>query len=418
MIKKLFPIVMMALLIGCGDDEVAEFTSERMNITDREVVLGADVTSAFVSVDANCQWTAQLKDGWERLTINPTQGGINIVSPENTQPVHRSATLTVTSQSGKLIKTLTVSQNAAGVSIDVSVDALDFIGEADETTVLVVSNADWQLSGDNEWCHVSPTSGAAGSTEVTVRVDANPNESTRRNPLVFNAASGEARQTLQVTQAPPSVLRFATTESVVRTTAMEGTYQINVAGTAEWVPMISYEASENASQGWLHIVSPQSSVKGEGTIVIKCDDNATKKSQRATITLVWSRMTSIPVQITVEQAAAKAPVVAPVSVSSVDRHIATITSGFSSEFPVKRFGIYYTTDRTHEPGPGDEVIEYSGSQLSGEIRILLENLVSGRRYYVRAFAESDVDITYSEVTYFTTTGDAPSEDDNKPMQDV
>jgi len=407
MMKKILTIVSVVLLLSCGDDEVVQFSNERMYVIDREVVLDAEVTGAFVGVDANCQWTAKLTDAWEHLTVNPIQGGVNIVSPVNTMPQHRSATLTITSQSGKLVQTVIVSQNAGDVSIEVTPDDdLQFIGEEDVAVIRVVSNADWTLSGDGEWCHVSPTSGQAGETVVSIQVDANPNETTRRKPLVFSAGGGEARQTLTAIQAPPSTLRFATTESVIRATATAASYQIGVAGTAEWTPM--------SDQSWAHIVSPLTSVTGEGVITVSCDNNLTLEPKRATVTLVWSRMVSIPVQITIEQAAAKLPNVGAVTVSGIDRRMATVHASYSSEFPVTQFGIYYTTDRNRQPNldDTDNVVSYEGSQLSGEFSVNLTNLASGRRYYVYTFAKSAVGITYSAEPYsFVTTGDTPDEDD-------
>ncbi len=400
--------MLVTCLASCGDDDDTQFSKERMSVTDREVVLGATQTSAFVSVDANCQWTAQLTGAWEHLTINPTQGGVNIVSPENTMPQHRSATLIIVSQSGKVTYSLVISQNAAGVSIEITPNELTLIGEEDIATVRVVSNSDWQVSGANEWCHVTPTSGTAGETEVVINVDANPNETSRPAYLVFSAGGGEARQTVNVTQAPPSTLRFATTESAIRATATAGTYEINVAGTATWAPMI-----DNSSTDWAHIISPQATVTGNGTIVINCDDNTTMEERSTVITLVWSRMITMPLQMTLTQAAATPPQVLAVVASDVERKTATVRSSYTSMFPVKRYGICYTTDRTHEPEVGiDATVSFEGSQRSGDISVSLTNLASGRRYYVRAFAESDVAITYSDVANFTTEGGTPSSGDN------
>lgn len=410
----------LAAVWSCGDDEVVEFTKERLTVKTNSIVFKAtDSGSKQIPVEANCQWRAAFTSGqWDGLSLTMpasfSDGSIEVTTGENTRMTARTATMTITSQSGKLVRTITITQEASEASITVTPEKLEpFIGEADSRTLIVTSNSSWEVSGMTDWCHVSPASGNAGETEVTISVDANPNESSRPATLVFRTGSG-INHPVAITQNAPSYLRIVSTSNTLYATAAAGTYQIPIESNTSWVPKISEDS--HPEQRWI-AVEPSKGMEN-GTISVRCVDNTSTEKRKAVIKLEWSRENVDPREISIVQDAATLPVIANVTVSDINRTAATIHFSFASEFPVTRYGVCYTTDRSQEPTLDDSKVELSGSQLSGDIIASLSDLVSGRRYYVRAFAVSAVGTAYSETANFTTAGEAPAEGDNKPDVEV
>lgn len=89
-------------------------------------------------------------------------------------------------------------EDAQQVSVDVtSIPAT----EAQMTKQITVSsNTAWTVNGQTDWCKVSPASGQAGDTQVTVTVDATDEYDTRTTTLTF-AGSEAQSEGVVVTQA-------------------------------------------------------------------------------------------------------------------------------------------------------------------------------------------------------------------------
>ena len=82
--------------------------------------------------------------------------------------------------------------------IKLDTDILTFISDGGEQTIAVSSNGEWSVSGETDWCSVSPKTGS-GNLTVTVTITENklPNEQTAL--LTFTCGSSIAK--VGVTQA-------------------------------------------------------------------------------------------------------------------------------------------------------------------------------------------------------------------------
>ena len=71
--------------------------------------------------------------------------------------------------------------------------------QGEETVFYIKSNLDWTITGETDWCTVSPTSGSGGTTtKVNLTVAANQTGVDRTNVFAINV--GAHSETLTVSQ--------------------------------------------------------------------------------------------------------------------------------------------------------------------------------------------------------------------------
>ena len=399
-------------MCACGGDDSGDidFTTEWLDVKDREVVMGANERTKTIAVEANCSWTAQLSGAWEGLTVNPSTGLVTLNTPVNTAPTRRSATLTIRSQSGKVTRSVTIHQDAAEVTLEVS-SLTTFSGDGGTQQFTIQTNSTWKVEGFTSWCQAEGATSGSGNGTVTVRVEANPNETGRSVNLIVTAG-GTKTAPVGVTQSAATTLR-ASGDVVKNVDAQSGSAEFNVVGTAQWTASIT-----QMTGNWARITQPAGEVTGNGMVSVAYEANTTQQQREVVITINWARSSVAPIQFQLTQEAATLPVPSVPVASAIDRTSATLTASYSSDFPVTRYGFCYTTLRDKAPDLTDTVVSFTGNSSTGNMTATLSGLASGRRYYVRAFAESSVGIAYSDIMNFTTIGDTPNEGDNVPPTNI
>lgn len=286
-----------------------------------------------------------------------------------------------------------------------------FSGDGGSQQFTIQTNSSWKVEGFNDWCRADgPTSGN-GNGAVTVRVDANPNETGRSVNLTVTAGNTKTAP-VSVTQSAATTLR-ASGDVIKNVGAQAGTADFYVVGTAQWTASIT-----QITGNWARITQPAGEANGNGAVTVAYDANTTQQQREVFITINWARSSAAPIQFQLTQEAATLPVPSVPVASAIDRTSATLTASYSSDFPVTRYGFCYTTARDKVPDLADTVASFTGNSSTGNMTTTLSELASGRRYYVRAFAESSVGIAYSDIMNFTTIGDTPSEGDNVPPTDI
>lgn len=421
--KKTITFLLSTLLLiacGGGDDGGGGGGSEYLNVNNNNSILniGSDKTSETMVVKASpgCEWeiTWDKSQTWiQSITPVKSRGDKDVtitVSP-NTTLKENSTVLTISSTNSNIpARTVTLRQLAGSASLSLGSQLTTFSGDGGTQQFAVKSNTTWQVSGFNDWCHADGATTGDGDGTVTVRVDANSTEAERHINLVVNA-TGIAPIQVEVHQEAPTTLGNSG-DAMKNVAATAGTCEFNVVGTARWTASVS-----QITGSWARIMEPTNEVQGNGTIRIAFDDNTTRQEREVEITCNWSRSTTSPVTVRMVQAAGTPPTVTTPVVSDVDRTVATLTASYESMFPVRRYGFCYsTTSQTPDLSDSNTIVSFNGNVLSGAITTKLNNLEAGLRYYVRAFAQSDVDITYSDVHSFNTSGEEPADEDNPKPQ--
>ncbi|MDR3236333.1 MAG: BACON domain-containing protein [Prevotellaceae bacterium] len=179
-----------------------------LEISTSGIAAVADGSTYTVAITSSGAWTAVSSAGW--CTVNPASGvgnaTLSIAVAASTDALERTANVTVAANGAKA-KTVTVTQAAkdsipASDSVPVlEVNTSSFaVAEGGGTyTVVITSNCQWTVSGNDMWYFVSPASGF-GNAILSITVAANGAESVRTSTFTV-AANGAEAKTVTVTQA-------------------------------------------------------------------------------------------------------------------------------------------------------------------------------------------------------------------------
>ena len=158
-------------------------------------------------------------------------------------------------------------------------------------TVSLTATAQWTATvedaGTDHWLSVSPASGRAGETTVTLTIAANESPDARSASVVF--VCGDDEETLTVTQQQGDVL--AVSQEVYELPATASTMEVNVQANIPYTTEISVD--------WINAVTTRSLT--EETLTFQVAANEDTESREGTITFT-SKDGSLVCTVTVKQA--------------------------------------------------------------------------------------------------------------------
>lgn len=233
--------------------------------------------SAIITVNSNRDWTAESNADW--LTVDPSSGEagqtqVTMTALENTTDQPRSAAITFKAED--LVKTYTLTQEAQpSASIELSSGTQLFAAQGGEYTMIVNSNRPWTSSNDFQWVSVSPSSGDAGSTMITVKALSNEEYENRNATIEFTA--GDAKATLVITQLaaqkdPDAYVRISTEELTFPSDG--GSFSVIVSSNQAWV--------STPDNNWVS-VNPREGIAGISEVVITVAANTAESDRLAAI---------------------------------------------------------------------------------------------------------------------------------------
>jgi len=398
------------LLIGAcssgGDDEDDPVVNtDYINIESGNLTIGGNELTGSIVVKANCHWTLQKQQGADGdwLTVRPTEGTgnatitveANSINPSSTDS--RKMTLVIKSDGG-ISRSITVTQTVASEFLSVTPTTLAFDAASGMQEFNISSNAGWTITGKQDWFTLSTAAGS-GTQTIQVTVQENTSETEARIPatLTITTNSGEHRVYVGISQEA-KITTLDVTPATIDATALAGSYTVQITGTATW--------TANSNQSWAKI--DKSNSKGDATLTVTCEDNASLTERVAIINVVYARKTF---SVIVTQAAGTVPALTTVEAIDPTKEGVTLKSSYTSEFPVTEYGFCYGT--TVDPTVNGTKASFNGNEAtSGDINASLSNLTAATTYYVRAYAISKVGIAYSSNVSFTTIGKLPTYDDN------
>lgn len=387
-----------------GDDPVV--SSDILNVDPGALTLNGNSGSGNLNIQANCHWKIEkrLNGGEDWLSVEPEDGTNNqivtvkAISDNPSATSTRQMTLTIKSDGG-ISRNIIVTQNPSQEILTVSPLTLSFDYSGGTKEFTISTNASWTISGANyNWFTLSRKEGQGAQT-IQVNVYENTSETeTRTATLTILTNSGKTAN-LTIVQEYNSSITLDVTPLSVTASAPKASYEVQITGNAAW--------TATSNQSWANI--DKSSGSGAATLNIHCDDNTTLTERTAIVTVRYFRS---DFNIVVTQAAGSLPVVSAVEVSDASKESVTLSSSFTSVFPVTEYGICYGT--TANPTINDtKESAHDAGKTQGEFTYQLKNLNATDIYYARAYAISVVGVAYSDNTVFTTTGRLPDIDDNE-----
>lgn len=169
--KILISFFLLAGLAACGKEEAS------LSLSKRDLSFAAAGQKQTVSISVGGDWSAQADCDW--LVCSPASGSGSAemsVTAKRNDGIPRSAKITVSGKGGPSV--INVTQE--GVDFYMSTYVVTFDQKGTAQNVTVSSSYDWEIDAASipSWCKVQPSSGKAGTAEVTL----SPEPFTDRTP--------------------------------------------------------------------------------------------------------------------------------------------------------------------------------------------------------------------------------------------
>ena len=210
---KTFLMTFISILImgtyscGGGDDipepePTPKPDQDKVTISPTNITAETEGGTLSLSMTANKAWTAASNQTWCTLSKTTGQAGsetITINVAANPNETERTATITVKAGTASATATVKQAKKEVEETDKVELDKTSFEVGADNgsVTLKITANKDWTAESSASWCKVSATSGKAGTTELTVTYEANPNESERTATITVKAGTASATATVK-----------------------------------------------------------------------------------------------------------------------------------------------------------------------------------------------------------------------------
>ncbi len=388
-------IIVLGAFGACATDadtDQLQLSGGFLSVAQTDVALPGQGGSQALSVTANCAWSATSAETW--LTVTPTGGHgsatLSLTAQANPSvTTTRTATVTLSTDDG-LHRTLHVRQEMNDETLRFNTATLVFVPEGEAKSLVIESNAQWEIMGATDWLTLSQTTGE-GNSQITITAEANPLETERTATLTVRGTTKSDRVTI-TQEGRATTLSVSPTEMLFDAVGMTKT--VSLVGDATW------QASSSAE--WLQI--DQTEGVGAATLSLTCADNATEQSRTATVTIKTLRRELV---VAVSQQPGQRPTLSLPVASAVGRNAMTLGSAWLSDFDVTAYGFAVSTTADAE-GTLHPADSHSGQSFT----LQLNGLTSHATYYIRAYATNKVGTAYSEPIRVTTEGAVPGEDDN------
>lgn len=184
-------------------------------------------------------------------------------------------------------------------TITLTTTALNFTSEGGSQNVTFTSSGEWtaQVLNDraNDWCKLTPASGAAGNGQITVTVAANATTDERSASIILK--SGTVQKTIKVTQKQKDALTVTASKFEV---AFEGgTVAIEVKANIDFSYVV-----DGASQSWIKYQTTRA--MKTSTLVFDIAENDSRDKRQGTVTISSGALKEV---VTIYQEGAKPTIV-------------------------------------------------------------------------------------------------------------
>ena len=216
------------------------------------------------------------------LYVSPWQGNsgttVTVTAQPNTDSQVRNAALTFALINGSTTKQVVVlRQNAQRIYVDqVREYTFPAAGETKTNYFTVESTGEWSVTSSAAWCTVEPKGGAAGTQQVTVKVEANSQKEAREAWLTFALkANANIKQVVMVMQKANTISVVPSEDCVFSAAGETKSSYFTVESTQEW--------AVTSSAAWC-TVEPKGGEAGTKQVTVKAEVNSQKEAREAELT--------------------------------------------------------------------------------------------------------------------------------------
>ena len=253
--------------------------SPYITLSESSIICSALKQTKTVTFSTNTEYTIDNTGSSWLHVESATPNEVKFSIDENNTDEERNAVLTLNAKSHNGVSaTVNVRQKIANISA--TKETLSFGHSSSSQTIVLESEASWTASSTS-WLSVSPTSGNAGKTEVTISVPKNASANSRNGSVYFNITSNNNIEvpvmqegvTLNVSPSNVTFTSFGGSQSL--TIASNDTW--TVTAKPEWVSIDKTSGEGNAT---IKMSTTENNTTSErnGEIIIVTDDGVISKT--------------------------------------------------------------------------------------------------------------------------------------------
>lgn len=240
--------------------------------------------SQSFTVDSNTDWTQKLLHGGLGSIIR-NGNMLTLTVNKNTSAEERFDTISIyaTNSEIKERSQVYVRQKGLDPMLEIKPDTLNtkslqFGNNAGTGSFNIESNMNWELTckcEEGDWCHITSNKTGTGNGTVSLSVDKNPLGAKARDAVVTIITSAMTKK-VNIHQAAGETPVLNIVPSSLGTLEYgngESTQSFTIHSNLEWSVTCSDES-------WCHIVSPTSTVTGNGEVKVRVDVNPAEAAER------------------------------------------------------------------------------------------------------------------------------------------
>lgn len=286
-------LIGVTFLIGCNFndldvDQIASNEYRVLNLSMNNVVFENEFENV-IHIEGNNSWEIKSVPSW--LSIAPLNGlneDVHIVAEVNpSSETDREATLEVVS--GFVKKEITITQRRSDGILNVTPSTFGFGPEGGKDNLHIDCNGKWIVKTNNNWCHLSQTSGT-GNTIIELTCDANNSNGERIDTIYVSNALGLNTKKIPVIQSSTDLYIIPGIKNLEFNGQGE-TIKFQLLSNVKW--------NITASHSWCQ-VSPISG-NGDQEISVTLGRNPTASPRNAKLTITSTTSGVSPVEVNITQ---------------------------------------------------------------------------------------------------------------------
>lgn len=244
--------------------------SPYINVKQSEYSITGAANVVKQEITANCTYSIEKSSLCDWLSIAKEGNTLTLTATANESNSHRTATITLVHTGNKNTSTsFTVTQ--APANINASTNLLVFENTAGRMEISVNSEANWVASTSDSWIEVSPTSGNAGTSTLSINVSPNTSINERTGNVILSVGG---KQCIQIPIRQRGIY-IETKQTELSFEAVGGKNTIDVESNTTWTVASMPE--------WIS-VDPVNGT-ANGIITVTAQDNPYTTSRTGTIRL-------------------------------------------------------------------------------------------------------------------------------------
>lgn len=251
--------------------------SPYLSVSESSLAIAATGGSKSITVDKNISYTISKSWSatWVTVTSSADSTKLTIIVEPNPTAVTRNASITL---SGRLTEVVNITQEAAGMTSD-EYGPLEVGVKGGDYALQITSEAGWTATTNGSWFTVSPTEGAAGTTEVVLSVSPNNTTSTRSGKVDFKIGS-TGMFSVRVNQ---EALHCTVSSTSLSMGAVDGSSTVTVSSNTEW--------SVISKPSW--ITTDVASGSGDGSVTITASEHTGREARSGEIKIGVEGVTNL-----------------------------------------------------------------------------------------------------------------------------